>query len=70
MSDPEAPSQAGRRPPRPRAADYDLPEHVRCPFCETEETELHSAFGPQLSVASYWCLRCRTAFDWLKWRAR
>lgn len=54
--------------PRPSAADYDLPEHVRCPFCEQEDTELHSPFGPQLSVATYWCRRCHTAFDYLKWR--
>jgi hypothetical protein len=50
-----------------RAADYGLPETVTCPFCEGEETEIHSPFGPALSVASYWCRRCRTAFEWVKW---
>ncbi len=50
------------------AGDYDLPERVPCPFCEGEETELHSPFGTALSVATYWCLRCRTAFEWVKWR--
>jgi ring-1,2-phenylacetyl-CoA epoxidase subunit PaaD len=53
-------------PFRPTAAELNLPDHVRCPFCEHEETELHSAFGPQLSVATYWCRRCHTAFDWIK----
>jgi hypothetical protein len=51
------------------ASDYDLPEHVACPFCNGLDTELHSPFGPQLSVASYWCNRCHTAFDWIKWKA-
>jgi hypothetical protein len=52
----------------PDAAAYGLPERVACPFCEMEETELHSAFGPQLSVATYWCNRCHTAFDFVKWQ--
>lgn len=45
-----------------------LPERVACPFCGQDETELHSPFGPQLSVATYWCRRCHTAFDWVKRR--
>jgi C4-type Zn-finger protein len=56
--------------PRPgtrfAAADFALPERVRCPFCAHDETELHSPFGGQLSVATYWCRRCRTAFEWFK----
>jgi hypothetical protein len=54
----------------PDAAAYGLPEHVKCPFCEGEETELHSPFGPQLSVATYWCRPCHTAFDFVKWMPR
>jgi len=54
---------------RPQAADYGLPEHVTCPFCNGNETELHSPFGPQLSVATYWCQACHTAFEWIKWQA-
>ena len=45
-----------------------LPTAPACPFCEGAETELHSPFGPQLSVATYWCRRCHTAFEWLKWK--
>ena len=56
--------------PRPRAADYGLPEHVTCPFCNGTATELHSPFGPQLSVATYWCHTCHTAFEWIKWKAK
>jgi hypothetical protein len=60
---------AGRRVP-PDAAAYGLPERVTCPFCERDETELHSPFGPQLSVATYWCNRCHTAFDFVKWSGK
>jgi hypothetical protein len=51
------------------AEDYGLPARVQCPFCDSHDTELHSPFGTALSVATYWCLRCRTAFEWVKWDA-
>lgn len=51
------------------AAELGLPGAVPCPFCEKLETELHSAFGSQLSVATYWCRRCATAFEWFKGQA-
>jgi hypothetical protein len=57
-------------PPTPDAKALGLPEHVRCVFCGGEDTELHSAFGPQLSVATYWCRRCRSPFEWIKWQPR
>ncbi|MGK7311227.1 MAG: PaaD-like zinc ribbon domain-containing protein [Candidatus Longimicrobiales bacterium M2_2A_002] len=50
------------------ADEYDLPERVSCPFCDGDETELHSPFGTALSVATYWCRTCRTAFEWVKWK--
>jgi hypothetical protein len=53
----------------PVASDYGLPERPPCPFCQGRETELHSPFGTALSVATYWCLTCRTAFEWVKWDA-
>lgn len=56
-------------PRRPAAAEFGLPDAVACPFCDRSETELHSAFGGQLSTATYWCRRCHTAFEWLKWDA-
>lgn len=56
-----------RKRAAPDAAEYGLPDHVPCPFCNGERTELHSPFGPQLSVATYWCTDCRTAFDYVKW---
>lgn len=43
-----------------------LPDSPACPFCDLAETELVSPFGGQLSVATYWCRRCRTGFDYMK----
>ena len=51
------------------AREFGLPETLACPFCEGSETELHSPFGTALTVATYWCRKCRTAFDWVKWDA-
>lgn len=48
--------------------EYGLPDRVTCPFCGTDDTELHSPFGTALSVATYWCRRCHTAFEWVKWK--
>ena len=49
------------------ARELGYPESTACPFCEGMETELHSPFGSALSVATYWCRRCHTAFEWIKW---
>jgi len=45
-----------------------VPDSVECPFCDGSDTELFSAFGSALSVSQYWCRRCRTVFEWMKWR--
>jgi hypothetical protein len=55
------------RPQPFTAAEFGLPEHVACPFCSGLETELHSPFGPQLSVVTYWCRRCYSPFEYFKW---
>lgn len=47
-----------------------LPEAPPCPFCDGTDTELVSPFGGQLSVATYWCRRCRTGFDFMKWEGK
>lgn len=44
-------------------------EKPGCPFCDGTNTKLFSAFGSQLSVSTYWCDDCHTAFERLKWRA-
>jgi C4-type Zn-finger protein len=57
------------RAPSSKAADAEgiIPESVECPFCEGTDTRLVSPFGGQMSVAQYWCNRCRTGFDFIKW---
>lgn len=59
-------SSAERNGP-PRKAEGKLHDGVLCPFCAGSDTELLSPFGGQLSVAQYWCRRCRTGFDYMKW---
>jgi hypothetical protein len=54
-------------PYAPIAPEGELPAHAPCPFCQTRETRLLNPFGGQLSVAQYWCERCRTGFEYLKW---
>jgi hypothetical protein len=44
-----------------------LPSTPPCPFCEGTATELQSAFGSQLSVATFWCRDCRSPFEFMKW---
>ena len=49
------------------AEELGYPSSTPCPFCGASETELHSPFGSALSVATYWCRPCHTAFEWIKW---
>lgn len=56
--------------PEPDLNDYPLPASVKCPFCNGTDTELQSPFGSVMSVAQYYCRRCRTVFEWIKWEAR
>lgn len=44
-----------------------MSDGVQCPFCGLDDTRLLSPFGGQLSVAQYWCRKCRTGFDYMKW---
>jgi hypothetical protein len=55
---------SGSSAPVPRGR---LPESPQCPFCDGNDTELMNAFGSQLSVSTYWCKRCRSPFEFMKW---
>jgi hypothetical protein len=46
--------------------EYPLPASVECPFCSGTDTHIESPFGSVLSVAQYYCRRCRTVFEWIK----
>lgn len=45
-----------------------LPDAPACPFCSEDDTELMSAFGAHASVSSYWCRKCRSPFELMRWR--
>lgn len=53
---------------RREEAPASLPEAPSCPFCSGDETELMSAFGSHASVSTYWCRKCRSPFELMKWR--
>jgi hypothetical protein len=61
---------AGRRrhPADESLRTDELPDAVRCPHCGGSDTEQGGAFGSAVSVSQYWCRRCRTVFEFFKWR--
>ena len=38
-----------------------------CLFCASTDTELLSLFGQSLLTSTYYCRRCRTAFERVRW---
>lgn len=54
------------RVPPPQGEEL-IPQAAPCPFCEGTDTRLVSPFGGQMSMAQYWCNRCRTGFEYIKW---
>lgn len=49
--------------------NQELPEAAECPFCGGAETQQFAAFGSALSTSQYYCHRCRTVFEYMKWRS-
>ncbi len=47
------------------SATVDL-EHVRCPWCNSGETDLDSIFGPTLCRSLHFCRSCRQSFEHFK----
>ncbi len=42
---------------------------VACPFCESTETKMESAWGPTPCRTQHWCSACRNAFEGFKEKA-
>ena len=40
-----------------------MTEPTRCPFCESERTELISLFGSQLLLSQFRCKSCGSYFE-------
>jgi hypothetical protein len=41
-----------------------------CPFCRSTETEKQADFSTSLMVSLYYCRRCRSSFEAIKWGDR
>lgn len=41
---------------------------VTCPDCGESEVRLVSLFGSTTSEVMFSCPRCRSCFNWIKWR--
>lgn len=39
----------------------------KCPFCGSTETQKQSDFGTSLMAMQYFCLACKSPFEWIKW---
>jgi ring-1,2-phenylacetyl-CoA epoxidase subunit PaaD len=46
--------------------DLEVLEHIACPRCGSENTELRNAFGPTLCRSIHYCHVCREAFEQFK----
>ena len=58
----------GLAPPRTYEVivDINMLTHVKCPFCDSENTELKSPFGPTLCRSLHYCNNCLQAFEQFK----
>jgi len=43
-----------------------MPAEIRCPYCNSADTEFLSLFGQQLLTVQYYCNSCRTPFERVK----
>ncbi len=46
--------------------DIDLISHVKCPYCDSDNTEMKSLFGPTLCRSLHYCNNCQQAFEQFK----
>lgn len=42
------------------------PATAECPFCGSNDTEVESAFGSEVSKTQYYCKGCKTVFERIK----
>ena len=46
--------------------DLDILKHVKCPHCDSRDTEMKSPFGPTLCRSLHYCNSCQQAFEQFK----
>lgn len=58
----------GIAPPGDKCQHHDTPriDHVACPFCNSDQTDLESIFGPTLCRSIHYCRACRQSFEHFK----
>ena len=58
----------GLAPPAPYTGELNLIqiEDSACPFCDSHDTTLESAFGPTLCRAIHYCNNCQQSFEQFK----
>ena len=49
-----------------KIVDIDILENVKCPYCESDNTELQTPFGPTLCRSMHFCHSCKQAFEQFK----
>lgn len=54
--------------PTDGSTDHQPPDdQPTCPYCESTDVTLESAFGSEISKRQYYCHGCRTVFERLKY---
>jgi len=46
--------------------DLEIIKHVKCPYCDSEDTEMKTPFGPTLCRSLHYCNSCKQAFEQFK----
>lgn len=49
-----------------KIVDIDILENVTCPYCNSDDTELQTPFGPTLCRSMHFCHNCKQAFEQFK----
>ena len=57
------------RPEGPVSLPLMMVSGVPCPFCDSRETKMESAWGPTPCRTQHWCSSCRNAFEGFKEKA-
>jgi len=47
--------------------DREDPPEAVCPFCGSDDSELESTFGSEVSKSQYYCNSCHTVFERIKY---
>ena len=46
--------------------DLNIIQHASCPYCDSDDTEMNSPFGPTLCRSLHYCHNCKQAFEQFK----